>query len=121
MGHLGVNWEKLERFLCRVQARFPLKHAILFGSRARGEELRSSDYDLLLVSPAFAGLPYPERIGAVLALWDLDVGLEPICLTPEEFQERAEKITVVAEARREGQELWPPKSSQCPNESAHST
>ncbi|MGB9758075.1 MAG: nucleotidyltransferase domain-containing protein [Candidatus Bipolaricaulaceae bacterium] len=80
---------------------------ILFGSRARGEELRHSDYDLVLVSPAFQGMPYPERIGALLGLWTMDVGLEPIALTPGEFVERAGKITVVAEAVRTGKEVWP--------------
>lgn len=107
MGHLGVDQEGLKEFLKKLHARFPLERAILFGSRARGEELKHSDYDLVLVSPAFRGMTYPERVGAVLALWTMDVGLEPIPLTPEEFVERAGKITVVAEAVRTGKEVWP--------------
>ncbi len=107
MGHLGVDQERLKDFLKRVHARFPLERAILFGSRARGEELKNSDYDLVLVSEAFRGIPYPERVGAILALWTMDVGLEPIPLTPEEFAERAGKITVVAEAVRTGKVIWP--------------
>lgn len=107
MGHLGVDWLELKRFLQRVHERFPLERAILFGSRAKREELLHSDYDLVLVSPAFRALPYGERVRRVLELWALDVGLEPIPLTPEEFAERAGRITVVAEAVRTGQEVWP--------------
>jgi len=107
MGHLGVDWEGLKNFLWRVHAVFPLERAFLFGSRARREELLHSDYDLILVSPAFQGLPYPERVRRILELWELEVGLEPIPLTPEEFAERAEKITVVREAVRTGKEIWP--------------
>jgi len=95
-------------FLAQVNQRFPLERAILFGSRARGDELKSSDYDLLLVSPAFSGLGFADRIGEVLKLWELEVGLEPLCYTPEEFEERSRKITVVAEALREGRQIWPP-------------
>lgn len=107
MGHLGVDWEKLRQFLQRVHARFPLERAILFGSRARDEELLHSDYDLVIVSKAFQGMPYSARVAEVLEMWDMDVGLEPIVLTPEEFSERVGKITVVAEAVRTGKEIWP--------------
>ncbi|HHE47558.1 MAG TPA: nucleotidyltransferase [Candidatus Acetothermia bacterium] len=107
MGHLGVREKKLKAFLARVNQRFPLERAILFGSRARGDELKSSDYDLILVSPAFLGLDFSQRIGEVLRLWDLEVGVEPLCYTPEEFEERSRKITVVAESLRQGRQVWP--------------
>lgn len=110
MGHLGVREKKLRASLARVNRRFPLEGAILFGSRARGDELKSSDYDLILVSPAFSGLGFAERIGEVLKLWDLEVGLEPLCYTPEELAEKSRKITIVAEALREGRLFWPSQS-----------
>jgi predicted nucleotidyltransferase len=102
MGHLGVDRAYLERFLQLVGIRFPLERVILFGSRARGDELVESDYDLILVSPAFRDLSWDERIRAVLDLWHLDVDLQPLCYTPEEFGRKAEEISMVAEAVREG-------------------
>ncbi|HWQ29249.1 MAG TPA: nucleotidyltransferase [Dehalococcoidia bacterium] len=66
-----------------------------------------SDYDLVLVSPAFAGVPWPDRLRAVLDLWDLDVDLQPLCYTPEEFRRKAAEISTVAEAVKEGMVMSP--------------
>ncbi len=102
MGHLGVDRPRLAKFLQEVNRRFPLERVLLFGSRARGDELLESDYDLILVSRAFEGMPWRERICAVLEMWDLDADLQPLCYTPEEFARKAEEISTVAEALREG-------------------
>lgn len=112
MGHLGVDRARLERFLHRVAERFPLERALLFGSRARGTELVESDYDLVLVSPAFEGMPWQERIRAVMDLWDLEVDLQPLCYAPEEFRQKAQEISTVAEAVREGVDFYRPPYSQ---------
>lgn len=106
MGHLGVDRARLTGFLERVHLRFPLEQAILFGSRARSEELLDSDYDLILVSAAFEGMGWTDRIRAVLDLWDLDADLQPLCYTPAEFARKAAEISTVAEAVRQGQQVW---------------
>ncbi len=102
MGHLGVDRARLDAFLKRVQARFPLERAILVGSRARGDELMDSDYDLILVSPAFEGLLWRDRIATVLDLWDLEVDLQPFCYTPEEYARKLAELSTISEAVREG-------------------
>ncbi len=96
----------MKDFLTRVTARFPLESGIIFGSRARSDELQDSDYDLILISPAFEGMTWRERIGATLELWNLDVDLEVLCYTPEEFRSKAAEISTVAEAVREGLLVW---------------
>lgn len=106
MGHLGVDRARLTVFLERVHRIFPLGQVILFGSRARSEELLDSDYDLILVSSAFEGMSWTDRIRAVLDLWDLDVDLQPLCYTPSEFTRKTEEISTVAEAVRHGQQVW---------------
>ncbi len=75
MGHLGIDRLRLKDFLTRVSARFPVERGIIFGSRARSDELLDSDYDLILISPAFEGMTWRERIGATWELWNLDVDL----------------------------------------------
>ncbi len=107
MGHLGVDRTRLRRFLHRVHERFPLERVLLFGSRARGDELDVSDYDLLLVSDGFRGLTWQERLRQVMDLWDLEVDLQPLCYTPEELARKRGEMTVVAEAVREGWQVWP--------------
>ena len=60
---------------------------VLFGSYARGEWLRDSDVDLLVVAEGFRGRPFYEREYIVLRLWDGGWPLEPWCYTPEEVLE----------------------------------
>ncbi len=109
VGHLGVNDAGIAKFLARVHERFPLRRAVLFGSRSRGDELRESDYDFLLVSEAFAGMPFADRIAEVQALWDLRESLEPLCYAPAEFERKRSEIGIVAEALREGRDLPLPR------------
>jgi predicted nucleotidyltransferase len=105
LGHIGVDRKGLNRFLKRLNRSFPLQRAILFGSRARGDELVHSDYDLLLVSDSFHKLGWTERVVAVSRYWDLDAGLEALCYSAEEFNRKAREIGIVAEALREGEDL----------------
>ncbi len=107
MGHLGVDRTRLRRFLHCVHERFPLERVLLFGSRARGDELDVSNYDLLLVSEGPRGLTWQERLRQVMDLWDLEVHFQPLCYTPEELARKRGEITVVAEALGEGREGWP--------------
>lgn len=103
---LGILYADLEEFLDAVHARWPLERAILFGSRARGDELVASDYDLILVSEAFSGMGFGERIERIFELWHLPEPLQPLCYTPEEFERKKSEIGVVRVASREGLCLW---------------
>jgi len=95
----------LKEFSQRLRSAMPVERLILFGSRARGDALRESDYDLVIVSPAFAGKNVVDRAVAVLDLWKGPSELQPLCYTPAEFKKLSEQITIVAEAVREGIEL----------------
>jgi hypothetical protein len=81
---------------------------LLFGSRARGEHLLASDVDLVVVSPDFAGLGYRERVQRVTRLWTGRVGLDAICLTPEEARRRQRERGLVGSALRGGIPLGHP-------------
>lgn len=97
----------LDRFLKRLDRAIQPERVILFGSRARGDHLNRSDVDLLIVSRAFEGVGWRERLRRVLELWDGDVPLEPLCYTPEEFGRRSEEISIVRRAVEEGNVLVP--------------
>ena len=79
----------------------PLR-AIAFGSRARGDALSTSDLDLILVSPRFSVVPFLKRPVAVLEALDYPGGLEFLCYTPEEFEEKREEFGIVRVALEEG-------------------
>lgn len=73
--------------------------AFLFGSRASGDFLEESDWDVLIVSLEFAGISFPERATFVLKKLPLR-RVELLCYTEEEFKERAGEISIVAEAAK---------------------
>lgn len=95
----------LDAFLRRVQMEFAGCKVILFGSRARGDHLLTSDVDLVLVSPSFEGRSEDDRMVRALELWDGPVSLQPLCFTPGEFEERRRGINVIAVAATEGRAL----------------
>ena len=79
----------------------PLR-VIAFGSRVRGDALSTSDLDLVLISSWFASLPFLRRAVAVLELLGYPAGLELLCYTPEEFEEKRGELGIVRVALEEG-------------------
>ncbi len=97
--------EELKGFLERVRKKLGPSQVILFGSRARGEELKNSDYDLIVVSQAFEGLPFLQRLTMLYELWDLDRDADLLAYTPAEFEEKKKELGVVRKAAVEGRRL----------------
>jgi len=93
---------RVKRFLEAVEQDWPLERAILFGSRARGDHLRYSDVDLLLVSDAFEGIPFPDRPSKLYPLWEGGLPLEILCYTSTEFDKKRQMIGLVQDAVKEG-------------------
>ncbi len=97
--------ERVRRFAQRLRQMMPDARIIWFGSRARGAHMEYSDYDFIVVSERFAGMPFTKRPEPLYRCWEHDADLEPLCYTPEEFERKASMITIVAEAVREGVEV----------------
>jgi hypothetical protein len=92
----------IKEFLTRVKERFAPEFIILFGSRARGSELKESDFDILVVSKKFEGVHFLERIFMLYQLWDYDYDLDILGYTPEEFERKGKEIGLVRQATKEG-------------------
>jgi hypothetical protein len=90
------------RFVAEVKGRYQPALFLLFGSRARGEALKDSDYDLLIVSSRFEGVPLTDRMTDIYRMWSLREGLDCLCLTPDEFDRASAMISIVQLASREG-------------------
>ncbi|MBS3099026.1 nucleotidyltransferase domain-containing protein [Candidatus Pacearchaeota archaeon] len=83
-----------------------MEKAILFGSRARGDNFNDSDYDIIIVSPDFANILFTQRIAKMYDFWKhYPLDIEPICYTPEEFEKKKKQIGLVQQAVKEGIEL----------------
>ncbi len=90
-------------FMRKVRRKYKIVKAIFFGSRARGDNFKNSDYDVILVSPDFRGVFFTKRMAGMYAFWThYPLEIEPLCYTPEEFESKKAEAGIVRQAVREG-------------------
>ncbi|MBU3923790.1 MAG: nucleotidyltransferase domain-containing protein [Nanoarchaeota archaeon] len=83
-----------------------LKKLILFGSRARGDFGKDSDFDFIVVSDEFDEGKRLGRMGKVYKYWNVDYSVDFVCLTSGEFERvRENRQTVIGLAVEEGVEI----------------
>jgi hypothetical protein len=109
-----LNEPELRRYLQRVGDRWPLERAVLGGARvedSRGagpQRERGPEYVLVLVSEAFDGVPWLERVYQATSLWDAsemgDVA-DVHCYTPAELERKVESLRRVRDAVQTGYDL----------------
>ena len=92
----------IRRFKAQMQGRIPILQMIFFGSRAHGRPGPQSDYDLLAVSEKFAGIPFHKRPLQFYLSWEGSAPLEVLCYTPEDFEEKSRRHSIVREAVETG-------------------
>lgn len=91
-------------FVEKLKSDFPIEQAYLFGSYASGSSDEDSDIDLALISPAIDAnnsFELNKKVFHQAMLYN--VYLEPICFSPEEFDE--ESLPIVHEIKRSGIEI----------------
>ena len=112
----GLNRVELRRYLARVAERWPIQRAVLGGARAADElgappqRERGPEYVVILVSDAYDGMPWLERVYQAGALWDaLEMGAraDMHCYTAAEFERKREQMPAVRSAVEHGLELEP--------------
>ena len=110
----ALNRRELVRYLDRIGDRWPIEQAVLGGARVADERgappqrERGAEYVLILVSPAYDGMPWLERVYQAGALWDaLEMGApaDVHCYTPAEFERKRESLRSVREAVEQGLDL----------------
>jgi predicted nucleotidyltransferase len=92
----------LKRYLNKIGKKFRIEKTILFGSRAKGDWKNESDIDLIVVSSDFSGINFRKRVVEVIGDWNENIDLEVFCYTPEEFEKKKNRISIVSEALKEG-------------------
>jgi predicted nucleotidyltransferase len=101
--------EKVARFrrevLPRLVRAFRPSSVLVFGSRARGDALKDSDLDVLIVAEGFRGIGWLDRPVRVSTECDIRFGVELLCYTPEEYARKREELGIVRTATAEGLEL----------------
>lgn len=98
----GVE-QVVKRFLEALSRRVSVDEVYVFGSSVRGDWLKDSDVDLVVVSRDFQGMPFLRRLDLVEEVqWVEGVRphLEVIPLTPDELRGRLESSVVIRDASK---------------------
>jgi uncharacterized protein len=110
----AINRRELHRYLDRIGDRWPIDVALLGGARVADERgappqrERGAEFVVILVSPAYDGMPWLERVYQAGSLWDgLEMGApaDVHCYTPAEFGRKRESLRVVRETAEHGLDL----------------
>ena len=111
----ALNVKELQRYLSRIGDRWPLEAALLGGARVddrRGalpQRERGPEYIVVLVSSAFSGMPWLERVYHAGALWDaMEMGdsADVHCYTPKEFNRKRDTMPVLRDVVARGMLLY---------------
>lgn len=109
-----VNRRELQRYLRRIDDRWQLDRALLGGARVADEHgappqrERGPEFVIVIVSPAYDGIPWLERVYQAGSLWDaLEMGApaDVHCYTPAEFERKRVSLRAVREADESGIDL----------------
>jgi uncharacterized protein len=112
-----VNRHELRSYLSRVGDRWPIDTGWLGGARVDDERgsppqrERGPEYIVVLVSPAFDGIPWLERVYQAGSLWDaLEMGAraDVHCYTPAEFERKRVSMPAVRRVVDSGLNLLAP-------------
>jgi hypothetical protein len=110
----GLNRRELHSYLNRIGDRWPIDVALLGGARVADERgappqrERGPEFVVVLVSHAFEGMPWLERVYQAASLWDgLEMGerADLHCYTPDEYGRKRVTLSAVREAAEHGLDL----------------
>ncbi len=96
------TFPEIRPFINKVKKKFSPVEVILFGSRARGEEWRQSDYDFIIISRQFEGVHWLQRISKLVRLWNVNADIDILPYTPEEFKLKKKQSSIIRHALKEG-------------------
>ncbi|RLI73498.1 nucleotidyltransferase [Archaeoglobales archaeon] len=94
--------DDFRKFIEKINNKFKPCKIILFGSRARDNFLKNSDYDVIVVSDKFKGIHFLDRMKLIYEFWNKMEHLDVLCYTVEEFKRKEKEIGTVSKALEEG-------------------
>ena len=94
-----------KRFAKALKGNIKVNQLILFGSRARGDNFITSDYDFIVVSAEFAGIRFNKRASRPYKFWHSSRDLEVLCYTLEEWRRLKNRRGILMNAQKEGVRL----------------
>lgn len=98
--------EMLANYIDELGKHIKVEKVILFGSRARGDELKGSDIDLVVISQDFEQLDFVKRLEFLELQWKYSTPIEALGYTPKEFEEKSGRICILSEVKKYGKEIY---------------
>lgn len=93
--------KNLKEFKKKIGKKYKVNEIILFGSRATNNYKKESDVDLIVVG-RFKGRNSLKRAPPLYLEWELDLPVDFLCYTPQEFEKLRKKVSIVKEALSQG-------------------
>jgi hypothetical protein len=90
--------EEIRRFMRRIE----VEKGIFFGSRERGDERPHSDLNLVLLDERFEGQSLSKLLPDLQQAWKIDVQLELLPCSPDEFEEMQDWNALARDAAENG-------------------
>lgn len=106
-----VSDQAIGSFVKALEADLSPERIILFGSRARGDDWKRSDYDFIIISSKFEGMHWLDRISRVVGHWKSLADIDALPYTPKEFKQKSRTSSVVKSALKTGIVISPLKHS----------
>ena len=96
----------IKPFLRDVKKKFAPARIILYGSRAKGTARKDSDYDIIVISPAFKSMDLLDR-GAQLYYMkrSIHAAMDIVGYTPAEWKTKTKVFTMMKDILREGKDI----------------
>lgn len=110
----AINRPELRRYISRISDRWALEAALLGGARVADERgalpqrERGPEFVVILVSSAYDGMPWLERVYQAGSLWDaleMGAGADVHCYTPAEFGRKRASLPAVRDTAEQGYDL----------------
>lgn len=98
---ISVN-DMVLNYINDLKIEIDVEKVILFGSRAKGEELEDSDIDLVVISEDFSKMSFIERLEFLELKWKYTLSLEALGYTLEEYNELSKGLGIVSEINKYG-------------------
>lgn len=90
--------ETLRQFTSEIRNAFTDAKIMLFGSRAKGTARSDSDYDLIIISKQFKGIPFANRAYAIWSKSQTVIAADLLCYAPGEVNKIAKNSFILRDA-----------------------
>ena len=105
MGKKDNLKKELQKFAKRISNEIDIEKIILFGSRATDDFGENSDVDLIIISDDFDGMNFFERVKKMYDFWEIELPVDFICYTKNEFNNLKKGVTLASIALKKGIEI----------------